>query len=206
MGDKYSFQRPLFRSVELAKREQSKTESPQNVTQLALPGLSAIRQPEPFDVTRLIRDTFTKHAPDADAPVIKISRRMSRTLGSFTPVKNMIRLSSRLLALGSTGEQKHVALHEVAHAIVHHRDPKASAHGREFRSVCKELGLEAGRFVTVDHAQWKERLRFACECPSCGSTILRKKRSWRVRCECGVANRPKAWAEVALTETGVKPL
>jgi predicted SprT family Zn-dependent metalloprotease len=190
----------------LASTDRIKQEASQNVTQLALPGLTFERAPEPFDVIRLVKDTFTRHAPGAAAPGIKISRRMSRTLGSFTPVKNLIRLSSRLLALGSTVEQRQVALHEVAHAIVHHRDPKASAHGREFRTVCRELGLEPARFVNIDHEQWKDRLRYASKCPGCGETLLRKKRSWRVRCECGVAVRPKAWAAVAVTDSGVKPL
>ncbi len=183
------------------------TERPANSTaQLVLPGLDSRPVQRPFDAFNLVRETFSSFAPGGAVPVIKISRRMIRTLGSFTPTRNMIRLSSRLLALGSDAEQKQVVLHEVAHAIVHHRDPKASAHGREFRAVCRELGLEPGRFVNIDHSGWRERMRFAVECPSCSGTILRRKRARRVRCECGTALRPQSWAAVAVTENGVKPL
>ncbi len=139
-------------------------------------------------------------------PAIQVSRRMLRTLGSFTPSKNLIRLSSRLLALGTPDEQRQVALHEVAHAIVHQRDPKAQAHGREFRAACKELGLVAGRFVNIDHAGWNRRLRYSVDCPSCGEKILRKKRASRIKCDCGTALRPNRWSAVALSEDGPKPI
>lgn len=139
-------------------------------------------------------------------PAIQVSRRMLRTLGSFTPSKNVIRLSSRLLALGTPEEQQHVAMHEVAHAIVHQRAPKASAHGKEFKATCSELGLDAGRFVKIDHDAWRDRLRYAVECPSCGEKILRRKRARRVRCDCGAAMKPQSWSAVGLTENGLKPL
>ena len=176
----------------------------QNVMQLALPGVGSAAPAPPFDAARFISDTFTRHMPGAPRPVVAISRRMLRTLGSFTPTKNLIRLSARLLTLGSDDEQKQVALHEVAHAIVHHRTPKAPAHGREFRAVCRELGLEPGRYVSVDHDRWRERLRYACKCPGCGETVLRRKRASRVRCDCGFALRPRTWSVVAVTEGGVR--
>ena len=173
---------------------------------MALPGFESPSPPAPFDPLSLIQDTFKRWAPGGVTPAVKISRRMMRTLGSFTPTKNLIRLSSRLLALGTTAEQRQVVLHEVAHAIVHHRAPKARAHGREFKVVCGELGLVAGRFVEIDHAVWRERLQFATECPSCGETIVRRKRVRKVRCGCGVGLKPRAWAAVSVTESGVKPL
>lgn len=191
----------------IMKRRLPRTERPSNSTaQLALPGLDAPVPRPAFDLFAVIRDTFRKRVPDGEVPVIKVSRRMVRTLGSFTPSKNMIRLSSRLLALGTPEEQEHVALHEVAHAIVHQRDPEASAHGKEFRAACKELGLVAGRFVEIDHAAWRERMRFAVDCPACGEKVLRRKRSHRVRCACGAAMRPRSWTAVGLTERGLKPL
>ncbi|MDA0232487.1 MAG: SprT-like domain-containing protein [Chloroflexi bacterium] len=178
----------------------------QSAAQIALPGFESPSAPVPFDPLSLIQDTFRLLAPNGVIPVVEVSRRMLRTLGSFTPTKNLIRLSSRLLALGSMAEQRHVVLHEVAHAIVHHRTPEARAHGREFRSVCDELGLVAGRFVKIDHAVWHERLRFAVDCPACGGTILRRRRVNKVRCGCGTSVRPRVWAAVAITETGAKPL
>lgn len=180
--------------------------SVQSVAQMALPGFDSAAAPEPFDPLALIQGTFRRWAPEGVTPAVKVSRRMLRTLGTFTPAKNLIRISSRLLALGTTAEQRHVVLHEVAHAIVHHRAPKARAHGREFRAVCEELGLVAGRFVEINHAMWRERQQFAVECPACGVPIVRRKRVRKVRCGCGVAIKPKAWAAVAVTEAGVKPL
>ncbi len=189
-------------STERVKREKNE----RAMAQLPLPGMAIPVVQVPFDPHELIRETFKSLAPGGTMPGIEVSRRMMRTLGSFTPSKNVIRLSARLLALGTAAEQKQVALHEVAHAIVHHRVPKASAHGREFRAVCKELGLEPRRFVDIDHSAWRQRLRFAVKCPGCDGAILRQKRVRRVRCECGVAVKPKTWAAVAVTETGVKPV
>ncbi len=177
-----------------------------SISQLALPGLDSPAAPPVFDLFALIRSTFRKWVPEGEMPAIQVSRRMLRTLGTFTPSKNVIRLSSRLLALGTHDEQKHVALHEVAHAIVHSRDPKARAHGKEFNAACRELGLKSGRYVDVDHNAWRERLRYAVECPSCGSKILRRKRASRVRCDCGAALKPRNWSAVGVTEAGLKPL
>ncbi len=187
-------------------KNEARERQERSIAQLALPGLGGEAVAKPFDLFSLIRETFLNRVPGAQAPAIKVSRRMTRTLGSFTPTKNLIRLSSRLLALGTPDEQKHVALHEVAHAIVHQRTPRAGAHGREFRAVCKELGLKTGRFVEIDHAAWRDRLRFVVECPSCGENILRRKRVSRVRCRCGAALRPSRWAQVGVTEAGLKTL
>jgi predicted SprT family Zn-dependent metalloprotease len=180
--------------------------SERTTAQLTLPGIDVRVAPVPFDPRELIQETFRSRVPEGTMPAIEVSRRMMRTLGSFTPSKNVIRLSARLIALGTPAEQEQVALHEVAHAIVHHRVPKASAHGRDFRTVCKELGLEPRRFVDINHSAWRERLRYAVKCPGCGDAILRQKRVRRVRCDCGVAVKPRTWAAVALTEAGVKPL
>lgn len=176
------------------------------MAQPALPDLDSTPVPIAFDPVALVQETFKLRVPDGAVPAVKISRRMMRTLGSFTPAKNLIRLSSRLLALGTAAEQRHVVLHEVAHAIVHHRAPDARAHGREFKAACEELGLMAGRFVEIDHAVWRERLRVAAKCPACGNLILRRKRVSKVRCDCGAKLRPSVWTTVAVTETGIKPL
>ncbi len=183
-----------------------RTRTSNSLAQLALPGLDTPVVPPPFDLFEVIRNTFRRWVPDGDMPVIKVSRRMMRTLGSFTPSRNQIRLSSRLLALGTPEEQQHVALHEVAHAIVHQRTPKARAHGKEFKIACSELGLDAGRFVSVDHSAWRDRLRYAVECPSCGENILRRKRARKVKCDCGSKLKPREWSAVGMTETGLKRL
>ncbi len=189
--------------TKLPKRRERPANS---VAQLVLPGFDAQFAERPFDLFALIRETFRLRSSEGEIPGIQVSRRMLRTLGSFTPSKNMIRLSSRLLALGTPTEQKQVALHEVAHAIVHQQAPKARAHGREFRVVCNDLGLDAGRFVEIDHAAWRTRLRFSVECPSCGDLILRRKRAAKVKCGCGAKLRPNGWTAVGLTDNGLKAL
>lgn len=118
---------------------------------------------------------------------------MTRTLGSFSPAKNLIRISHRLQELGSGAEQAQVVKHEVAHAIAHHQSPGARAHGREFREACRSLGIKPGRYVDVDLTAWSKRTRYVTGCPECGAEILRKRRVARVRCACGAGLRPANW-------------
>lgn len=184
----------------------NRTPTSKSTAQLALPGIDVPAAPARLDLFELIRSTFRKVVPQGEMPKIEISRRMTRTLGTFTPSKNLIRLSSRLLVLGTEDEQRHVAMHEVAHAVVHGRDPKARAHGREFKAACKELGLKPGRFVNIDHASWRSRMRYAVDCPACETRLLRKRRTRRVKCDCGASLKPQRWQAVGITQDGVRKL
>jgi predicted SprT family Zn-dependent metalloprotease len=127
---------------------------------------------------------------------------MKRTLGTFTPSRNLISISARLLAFGTPEQQRSILMHELAHAIVHHRWKGAAAHGREFKTVCAEIGVEPARFMEVGARTWAERTRLAFKCAECGSQGLRKRRVPMVKCDCGATQRPKRWEVVALDANG----
>ncbi|MEX0763079.1 MAG: SprT-like domain-containing protein [Dehalococcoidia bacterium] len=150
----------------------------------------------------LARQLISLHAPGFDLPPLRISGRMTRTLGSFAPSRKTITLSARLLAFGTHDQQRQVLLHELAHVIVHHRTPNARAHGREFRDACQLVGADPTRFVDVPVSSWAGRARHAFRCPSCGATALRKRRAKLVRCDCGQRVEPRRWALVALDPNG----
>lgn len=160
-----------------------------------------VEKPTAAQVDLLIRTTLADHEPGLKLPPVRISGRMRRTLGSYMPARRRIAISSRLLAMGDESDLRQVVLHEVAHAIVHARfGEKASAHGREFRAVCHELGVKARRYVDVTTEKWRSRVRFLSKCGHCKVIIVRKKRMRSVRCTCGLKVYPKSWRAVAPAE------
>ena len=137
---------------------------------------------------------------------MRVSGRMRRTLGSYTPPRKQIAISSRLLAMGDEADVRQVVLHEVAHAIVHARfGEKTSAHGREFRAVCDELDIKPRRHVDVTTEKWQSRVRFLSKCGHCRAIIVRKKRMRSVRCGCGLKVYPKSWRAVAPADVKADP-
>jgi len=152
-------------------------------------------------VDLLIKTALATHEPDLELPPVRVSGRMRRTLGSYTASKRRIAISSRLLAMGDDSDVRQVVLHEVAHAIVHARfGKKASAHGSEFRAVCRELDVRPRRYVDVMTEKWQSRIRFLSKCGHCKVIIVRKKRMRSVRCTCGLKAYPKSWRAVAPAE------
>ncbi|MCZ6538474.1 MAG: SprT-like domain-containing protein [Chloroflexi bacterium] len=157
-----------------------------------------IEQPNASQVDLLIRSTLARCQPDLELPPVRVSGRMRRTLGSYTPSRKQIAVSSRLLALGDETDIRRVVLHEVAHAIVHARHgEKTSAHGREFRSVCQELDIRSRRYVDVTTEKWRSQVRFLSKCGHCKVIIVRRRRMRSVRCGCGLKVYPKSWRAVA---------
>jgi len=157
-----------------------------------------VTKPPPDEIDLLVGDVLAKHQPDLELPRIRVSGRMRRTLGSYQPANKQIAISSRLLTLADQDEVREVVLHEIAHAIVHKRFGKeAPAHGREFRSVCDELGVKPRRYVDIDIKDWQPRLRYLSKCGHCKSLIVRKKRVRSVRCQCGVKVYPSSWKTIA---------
>ncbi len=142
------------------------------------------------------------HAPAIRLKPLKVSGHMRRTLGSFYPTLSEIRLNARLLHLGSDDEIRLVLLHEVAHAIAHHRSPKAPAHGLLFKDVCREIGAEPSKYVDVAQRKWGERTRYAARCRGCDREVMRRRRFASARCDCGVVIEPRRWQVVALKEGG----
>jgi predicted SprT family Zn-dependent metalloprotease len=144
-----------------------------------------------------------KHEPDIKplAP-IRVSRRMTRTLGSYRPDKRQIAISSKLLTFGEAEHVETVLLHETAHAITHYRDAKASSHGRLFKTVCRELGVEPKRFVNIPTQGWGSRQRYVFTCPVCHETLVRKRLVRIARCVCGTRLEVQRAARVAVDERG----
>ena len=120
---------------------------------------------------------------------IRISNRMQRTLGSYSPSKREIALSSELFLSGGKKSIWRVLLHEIAHAITLHRHPGSRPHGREFRGVCDEIGADPSRFIDVGLVSPSEPIRYSIQCPSCGGLNKRKRLTRFVRCICGARLR-----------------
>ena len=161
-------------------------------------GEPGVEDPTALQVDLLIRATLAGCQPYLELPSVRVARRMRRTLGSYTPSQKQIAISSRLLAMGDEADIRQVVLHEVAHAIVHARfGEKTSAHGREFRAVCAEMGIKPRRHVDVSTEKWQSRVRFLSKCGHCRVIIVRKRRMRSVRCECGEKVYPESWRTVA---------
>jgi len=162
-----------------------------------------VGKPTAENVDLLIRSTLDTHEPGLELPSVRVSGRMRRTLGSYMPSKKQIAIASRLFAMGDEEDIRGVVLHEVAHAIVHSRwGEKPSAHGREFRAVCDEIGAKPRRYVDVTTDEWQSQVRFLSKCGHCKVLIVRKKRMRSVRCVCGMKLYPRSWRAVARAESG----
>ena len=155
------------------------------------------------DLYGFVRSTLERHEPGIEPlSPIRVSHRMTRTLGSYRPDKRQIAVSSRLLAFGEQSHIETVLLHETAHAITHHRDEKASSHGRLFKSVCRELGIEPNRFVNVPTRGWGSRRRYVFTCAACGESLVRKRLVRIARCKCGTRLEVQRAARVAVDAGG----
>ena len=164
-------------------------------------GVPRVEKPTASQVDLLIRATLAGCQPYLELPSVRVAGRMRRTLGSYTPSQKQIAISSRLLAMGDEADIQQVVLHEVAHAIVHARyGEKTSAHGREFRAVCDEMGIKPRRHVDVSTEKWQSRVRFLSKCGYCKVFIVRKRRMRSVRCGCGLKVYPKSWRAVSPAE------
>jgi predicted SprT family Zn-dependent metalloprotease len=162
-----------------------------------------IGKPTAGAVDLLIRSVLDSHEPGLELPPVRVSGRMRRTLGSYMPSRKQIAISSRLLAMGDENDVREVVLHEIAHAIVHARwGEKPSAHGREFRAVCGEIGAKPRRYVDVTTEQWGSQVRYLSKCGHCKTLIVRKRRVSSVRCVCGLKLYPRSWRAVAPAEGG----
>ena len=162
-----------------------------------------IDKPQSGYVDLMIGEILKIHQPKLQLPRVRVSRRMRTTLGSYMPCRKQIAISSRLLAMGDHSDVREVVLHEVAHAIVHARfGNKPSAHGREFRSICKELDIEPKRYVDVPTEKWQMRIRYAAQCDRCNVIVVRKRRMRFVRCACGLKMYPNSWKAVSEAERG----
>lgn len=89
---------------------------------------------------KLIDDLLGKHEPDLEISV-KVAD-MKRSAGRYNPSKKEIKLSKHLLENHSENVLRTVK-HELGHAIADHRNErKVKPHGREWRKIMSELGVE----------------------------------------------------------------
>ena len=147
-------------------------------------------EPEEPSFEIALEKAVAEFAPELDLAGIRISKRMTRTLGSYSPLTRRIALSGRLVQSGDNQSIREVLMHEIAHALTHHRHPGSSAHGKEFHSVCKEIGANPARFFDVEGLSPKsEPVRYSYRCDSCGRQILRKRVTPIIRCRCGARYR-----------------
>lgn len=173
--------------------------------QLTLPFDTPSSALPPLDASVLdaeVASLLATYEPDLHLPPLRISSRMRRTLGSYSPHRRRIALSAHLLAFGTVDQQRSILLHELAHAMVHYRHPKASAHGAEFSVACEQLGVEPFRTIDVPVREWLSNERFGYRCERCGALSLRKRRMRSVRCECGEKVAPERADLVALPPGG----
>ncbi len=155
------------------------------------------------ELDKFVHLTLERYAPGIEPlSSVRVSRRMTRTLGSYRPDRRQIALSSRLLAFGEREHVETVLLHETAHVITHHRDEKASSHGRLFKSVCREMGIEPRRFVNVPTGAWGSRQRYVFTCAACGEALVRKRLVRIARCRCGTRLEVQRAARVAVDDGG----
>ncbi len=159
----------------------------------------------PLDASELdaeVAALLATHEPGLKLAPLRISSRMRRTLGSYSPERKRIALGAHLLAFGTAEQQRSILLHELAHALVHHRHPKANAHGAEFKAACRQLGIEPFRVVDLPVREWLSNERYGYRCDRCGALALRKRRMRSVRCVCGEKVEPKRAELVALPPGG----
>ncbi|MBI4306778.1 MAG: SprT-like domain-containing protein [Chloroflexi bacterium] len=154
----------------------------------------------------LAMTVLARHAPKLKLPALRVSSRMTRTFGSYTPTTRQVSLSSRLLAFARPSEKREILLHELAHAITHHRFPKASAHGAEFRAICREIGADGRRFVSLPVREWAGKGRWAAVCDHCGSLVTRQRAVSVMRCGCGNRIAPRRLAFIVPRPDGVHTL
>lgn len=194
--------RRLLRRIRLASPAREATRNG-NISGAIDPAQKVDSPERVAELDGLVSSTLERHEPEMKPlSPIRVSRRMTRTLGSYRPDKRQIALSSRLLAFGEQSHVEKVLLHETAHAITHYRDKKASSHGRLFKSVCRELGIEPNRFVNVPIGAWGSRQRYVFTCPVCRESLVRKRLVRIARCECGTRLEVQRAARVAVDEGG----
>lgn len=173
--------------------------TPLSIRQMVLPEFDVKKTSNEINPEEFLKSLMTIYMVIIPIPSIKISKRMRTMLGSFNSDSNTITVSKNLLNLGSKMEIEQVLKHELAHAIVHHNSPKAQPHGVEFKNTCKLIGVDSKRIINIDFLSWNKRKRYITNCPMCGSHLSKKRRSSKIRCDCGHLFKPYDWLPNTLT-------
>ena len=107
--------------------------------------------------------------------VVRWNTRMRSTAGMAFPAKALVHLNPRLREFGDA-EIDHTLRHELAHLLAHHRAGRRriTAHGREWRAACLELGLHDEKRchdLPLPRRQLRATLRYRCT--HCGLELAR---------------------------------
>ncbi len=144
----------------------------------------------------MAKELIQKHATGLDIAPLRISRRMWKTLGRYTPSRREITLSEWFLTKSDDAAVREVLKHEVAHAVTGHCHPGARSHGKEFREVCRKIGADPSAAVDMGAGYGPPISYFGFSCPYCGSEIWRKQRARFLRCRCGNSVRPRQFLRI----------
>ena len=144
----------------------------------------------------LAEELLAEHEPGLRIKPVRVSQKMWKTLGRYTPDSREIVLSARLLEKADDDMIFGVVRHEVAHAITGHRFPGARAHGKEFREVCREIGADASATTDMGAGYAPPRSYFGVACPRCGVTLWRAQRVRQIECRCGAVLEPEMYLRI----------
>ncbi len=114
---------------------------------------------------------------------IGFNPRLRTALGRFLPREGRVELNPRRWAELTSAEREELVVHEVAHALVQARAPRARPHGREWRYLMRAAGYRPrARFRRAGTAALAGgAVLFEHRCPVCHATRLARRRvpAWR---------------------------
>ena len=127
-------------------------------------------------------DGFVNHSTvistALDSHRLVINARPTGRLGAYSERRRMIQIHGELLKPANAAKHIDTLLHETAHLIVHIVYPSASAHGREWKSVARKLGIAGDRISKADVLGdiRKARANYVYACIACGYEFHSQRR------------------------------
>lgn len=96
-------------------------------------------------------------------PIIKLSKRMTRTFGLAYIARNEIRISASQIELYPKFYRDDLIPHELAHIlaaqIFNYGNAKGESHGEPWKKACRALGIEPINLYTWDYIHAKEKAK-----------------------------------------------
>jgi len=114
---------------------------------------------------------------------IEFSNRMTRAAGSASVQHKKIKLSRVLFGRNTTEGRLNTIIHEVCHILTHIENPRASAHGWEWKMMMRRAGIaNPQRCHTIDRTGLKrkmnlDRYEYDCDCGSKAAFTSRKMKN-----------------------------
>lgn len=114
-----------------------------------------------------------------DLPTVSFDLNSLKIAGQAFWWKNHIKINPRFLENFSEKTINYVVIHEVAHLITKKLFPAAKqAHGPEFKSVCRVLGISDSTYHSMQLPEYKELIKnkrpyiYSCDCQTFNLTKL----------------------------------